>query len=176
MRLSVSHTPTTPLSLVPPPLSLVGPSSGPRSSLDSPHPTHSQTRFPHWFQPRFPSAVSDLSFHKAIYSQHSNTDTARACASERDPHKGFCPWAFSPSQPKHREAFALLLEPWAPALALGVPHPAVPQALGSFVMESVTGHILLSLWAAAQPAARKSSYLHQVCPSTQARCNVVTGI
>lgn len=44
-----------------PTLSLLGLISSSRSPLDSPCPTHSQSRFPHWFQPRFPSAESQIS-------------------------------------------------------------------------------------------------------------------
>lgn len=44
-----------------PTLSLPGPSSSSRSPPGSPHPTHTQSRFPHWFQPRFPSAESQIS-------------------------------------------------------------------------------------------------------------------
>lgn len=58
---------------------------------DSTHPTHSQTTFPHWVQPRFPPAESQISPSIKPFI-HSNTATAWACASEEGPHKDFYPF------------------------------------------------------------------------------------
>lgn len=72
----------------------------------TPH-SHRQTRFPHQFGPRFPTAVSDASFHKAIYSWWSNTGRAGASqeGSRRKEPLGFF---HSPSMSNSHRSYLVL--------------------------------------------------------------------
>lgn len=154
-----------------PTLSLLGASSSSRSALDSPHPTHSQ--------PRFPSEESQISRSIKPFIPSTVTQTQlEPVPLRRDPTKAFIPELYSLHNLSTEKLWLLILMLQAPALALGAPHPAVPQIFGSLVVQRVTGHILQTLWAPtrAQPAACKPRYLHQVCPSAHAECSVVTGI
>lgn len=103
--------------VLPPPYTISArPSSSPRPPLGSPHHTHSQSRFSHWLQPRFPLAESQISHSIKPFIPSTVTQPQHEPVSpRRDLTK-----AFIPSQPEHREALALLPEPWAPALTLGV--------------------------------------------------------
>lgn len=79
----------------------------------TPH-SHSQNWFPHWIYPRLPVTVSDIQFHKAIFSWHINTKTAPAVLYQQ--RNG---WAFIPSQHAHRK-FLLFLQSTSFLLSLPV--------------------------------------------------------
>lgn len=71
--------------------------------------------------------VSDVSFHRTVYSQCSNTETAWAGASEEDPEQRN-PWAFTPSQSKPCATLKSpkahpSSQPSAPAVCPSVPFP-----------------------------------------------------
>lgn len=54
---------------------------------------------------------SDISFHKAVYSQGSNTKKAWAGASKEGPSTDRPPQVFTPPQPPHAQVSPLLLRP-----------------------------------------------------------------
>lgn len=135
---------------------------GPHLTPHTPH-SHTQTKFAHRLHSGFPTAVSDISFHKAIYSRRSNAETALAGTSEESPEQRAC-GLLSPHSPSpHKSRSLLLLSLW---LLLCFPvsiHPAGPLVCkGWQFMASCLG-----LPPRAQPAPQsasvcKLSYLQRI--------------
>lgn len=101
---------------------------------------------------------SDISFHKAVYSQGSNTKKAWAGASKEGPSTDRPPQVFTPPQPPHAQVSPLLLRPQL------LPPVFIHQSL-TFILLSKMSAILNSCPVSQSP----SPWL--VLPSFPALCH-----